>query len=98
MSDPAILFLVRFKSKLSLDEVIEIAERRADEFRALTGLTQKYYLHDQSTGEVGGCYLWASPDDLEEYKKSELRATITEAYQIEGEPKIDVFRILMPLR
>jgi hypothetical protein len=83
---------------LSIEEIMEIAESRADEFRALPGLTQKYYLHDPETGEVGGCYLWDSAEDLDEYKRSELSASIAEAYQAESEPRIDVLRILMPLR
>ena len=51
MKSPSLILLVRFRSSLSLEEVARIMEERAPEFRALTGLQQKYYLHDAETGE-----------------------------------------------
>jgi hypothetical protein len=48
---PPLMLLVRFKSKLSLDEVTKIIDERAPEFRALQGLQQKYYLQDAETGD-----------------------------------------------
>lgn len=98
MTHPALILLVRFKSRLSLDEVTRVAEERAPEFRALGGLVQKYYLHDPESGEIGGLYLWDSPEALAEYRESELRASIADAYETEGEPRVDVLRVLMPLR
>ena len=67
-------------------------------FRALAGLQQKYYLQDARTGEYGGCYLWDSTDAMAEYQQSELRATIAQAYEVEGEPRIEVYRIVKTLR
>ncbi len=98
MSHPALTLLVRFKSKLSLDEVEEIMEKRAPEFRALDGLLQKYYLQDANTGEFAGFYLWESQEAFDAYKNSELRASIAKAYQAEGEPRIEVYKVIMPLR
>jgi heme-degrading monooxygenase HmoA len=98
MTQPALMMLVRFHSSLSLDEVIAVAEERMPEFQALEGLEQKYYLHDPETGEYGGVYFWRSPADLAEYRESELRSSIAEAYKVEGEPRIEILRVLMPLR
>jgi heme-degrading monooxygenase HmoA len=98
MAGVKLVLLVRFKSGLPLDEVVAVANSRADEFRALPGLTQKYYVQDKATGEYGGLYLWDSEESFDEYRKSELRATIARAYQVEGEPRIDVLDVLMPLR
>ena len=98
MNEPTHSVLVRFKSPLSLDEVIKVAEERAPEFRALAGLRQKYYLHDAKTGEFGGFYLWESPEALTDYQKSELRASIAQAYQVAGEPRVEVFRVVKTLR
>lgn len=98
MSHPTLVLLVRFQTPLSEAELLEIANERADEFRALTGLIQKYYVHDPSTGQYGGLYLWESPQALDDYKKSELRASIASAYQAQGEPQLDVLKVLMPLR
>ena len=98
MIHPALILLVRFRSSLSLEEVNKIAKERAPEFRALAGLQQKYYLHDPASGEIAGLYLWRSAEDLAAYRESELRATIAQAYKAEGEPRVEVFRVLMPLR
>ena len=98
MNEPALTVLVRFKSQLPLDEVVKVIEKRAPEFRALAGLQQKYYLRDEATGEYGGLYLWESPDAFEAFRDSELRATIAQAYQVEGEPRIEVYRVIKTLR
>ncbi len=98
MSDTEMVLLVKFRSALPLGEIVEIAESRADEFRALSGLKQKYYLHDAATGEVCGLYIWETPGALAEYRESELRASIAKAYQTTGEPRIELFNVVMQLR
>ena len=98
MTDPAVILLVRFRSRLSFEQVLKVAEERIGQFRALEGLEQKYYLQDPDTGEVAGLYLWRSPDDLAAYRDSDLRASIAEAYQVEGEPRVEVYRVFKTLR
>lgn len=98
MSEPELLLLVRFKSGLPYEEAVRIAEERAPEFRALTGLIQKYYLQDPATGEVAGLYLWESAEAAAAYRDSELRASIAEAYQAEGPPRIETYRVFKTLR
>ena len=98
MSHPALILLVKFKSPLALDEVMEVVHKRIDEFRAFRGLQQKYYLQDAQTGEYAGLYLWESAEAFTEYRNSALRATIAEAYRTEGEPRVEVFNVLELLR
>ncbi len=98
MTQPSRVLLVRFKTSMTEDEVMNVATERAPEFRALKGLQQKYYLRDTATGEVAGLYLWDSEGSLAEYRKSELRASIAKAYRTEGEPRVEVYEVLMPLR
>lgn len=98
MTHPALLVLVRFRSKLPLDEIMRIAEERLPQFRALDGLQQKYYIQDTESGEYGGLYLWESPEALADYRDSELRASIGAAYEVEGEPRVEVYRVVKPLR
>jgi len=98
MPQPALIVLVRFRSPLSLDEIMAIARERAPEFRALPGLQQKYYVQDAESGEYGGFYHWESPEAFAEYRESELRASIAAAYQAEGEPRVEVCRVIEPLR
>lgn len=98
MTGPALILTVRMRSELTLEEIMGIAEERAPEFEALPGLTQKYYVEDVETGEVGGVYLWDSPEALAEYRESELRASIGAAYRAVGEPRVEVYRIVKTLR
>jgi hypothetical protein len=98
MEHPTQVLLVKFKSALSLEEINAIVESRADEFRALGRLQQKYYLAEPGTDEVGGLYLWESPEALDDYRRSELRATIAEAYKTIGEPRVEVFNVFKVLR
>ena len=98
MAHPTLVLLVKFKTPLTLDEVMAVAASRIDEFRALPGLLQKYYLHDQASGEIAGLYLWDSREAFDAFRHSELRATIAAAYQVEGEPRIEVMNILETLR
>jgi heme-degrading monooxygenase HmoA len=98
MSKPELVLRVRFKSDLTLDQVKEVIEKRAPEFEALAGLRQKYYLQDVVSGEYAGLYVWDSAEALAEYRESELRATIGKAYQAQGEPHIEVYKIVKVLR
>jgi len=98
MARPTLVLLVKFKTPLTLDEVMDVAESRIEEFRALPQLLQKYYLHDPASGEIAGLYLWESREAFDEFRDSELRATIAAAYRAEGEPRIEVFNILETLR
>ena len=98
MNEPALTLHVRFKSKLTLDEVMKIIDERAPEFRALEGLQQKYYLQDAATGEYGGLYLWDSPESLKSYRESDLAASIPEAYEIIEAPNIEILDVLFQLR
>ena len=98
MSQASLILLVKFKSPLSLEEVTKVIDSRIDEFRSLKGLQQKYYLQEPATQEYAGLYIWESKEDFLTFRDSELRATIARAYQTEGEPRIEVFNVLKPLR
>jgi len=98
MSQPSYILLVKFKSRLSFEEVKKVIDSRIGEFRALKGLQQKYYLQEPATQAYAGLYLWESKEDFLAYRDSELRATIAKAYQTEGEPRIEVFTVVKPLR
>lgn len=98
MSQPTVVLLVRFKSALSLEEITDVVNSRIDQFRALDGLMQKYYLHDKQTGEIAGLYLWESAEALGEYQKSKLRKTIAAAYEAVGAPRVEVYEVLEVLR
>ena len=98
MNQPSIVLLVRFKSELSLEELLSIAEERAPQFQALGGILQKYYLQDAATDEYAGLYLWNSQDELSEFQQSKLRASIAAAYKAIGQPRIEVYKVEKVLR
>ena len=98
MNQPKIILRVKFKSALPMDKIMEIAKERADEFRALSGLHQKYYFQDAATGEIGGLYIWDSQEAMNAYRESELRASIASAYETIDQPQIEVLNIFMQLR
>jgi heme-degrading monooxygenase HmoA len=98
MYQTEIVMRIRFKSDLTLEQLKEIIETRAPEFEALSGLKQKYYLQDIETGEYAGLYVWKTTQAFEEFRKSELRATIAKAYQAQGEPNIEVYKVFKVIR
>jgi len=95
---PGVLLIVRFKTSLTPEELERRYKERLPEFRALPGLLQKYYLHDPSSDEWGGLYLWDSQSSLDEYLASDLRKSIPETYQIVGEPRIETSNVIDILR
>ncbi len=98
MNHPEMILLVRFKTTLSSEEVAKVAQERSPDFEALEGLQQKYYLQKTSSGEYAGLYLWKSPAALAEYRDSELRASIAKAYRVQGEPQIEIYKVVKTLR
>lgn len=98
MLQPTVAVFVKFKSALSLEEFRRRYHERMPAFRALPGLMQKYYVHDESTGEVGGFYLWDSEESLQRYLSSDLRKTIGSAYEVQGEPTVQRLSVLDVLK
>lgn len=93
----SLIQIVRFKTTLSEEALLRVAKEREPMFRAITGIVQKYYIK-LGENEYGGVYIWDSKTSFDDYKKSKLAATIAEAYQVTGQPKIEVMEILFNLR
>ncbi|MDX1646916.1 MAG: YdhR family protein [Longimicrobiales bacterium] len=98
MPHPALILFVRLRSSLPREEVERVMRERMPEFQAIEGLQQKYYLEATDSDEFAGLYLWRSGADLEAFHASELRRTIAEAYGVEGQPRVEVYEVLTPLR
>lgn len=93
-----IVLYVKFESSLTEEEVLAVADERADDFRALPGLIQKYYVKASEPNHYGGVYIWESMEAMQAYRESDLAMTIPEAYKIVGAPKLEVLDVLFPLR
>ena len=98
-NQPRVMMIVRgLKSDLPTGEFERRYKERMPQFRDIPGLVQKYYSHDESTGEWAGIYLWDSEESLAEYMGSDLRKTIPSAYELTGPPQIEHFPIIDVLR
>jgi heme-degrading monooxygenase HmoA len=93
-----IVQVVRFKSRLSDSQVLRTYEQRADRYRALPGLLNKYYLKFSETGEHGAVYMWESEEAMREFRSSDLARTIPDAYQVIGAPEVVVGDLVYTLR
>lgn len=85
MNEPVPALPVHFRSRLDFDEITRIVDEQAPDFRALDGLQQKYYLQATAAGEIAGLCPWDSAEALD-------------SYQAEGEPRVEVYRVLDLLR
>lgn len=94
-------WLVRFRSRLSDEEVQTMFEKRADRYRRVPGLVEKIYLHFQETGEYGALYVWESREAVQRFRDSDLARTIPQAYRIEESARFelaDVRLVVQPER
>ena len=93
-----IVQIIKIKSDLSEEQLLETAQVRAEKFRALPGLLQKYYLKLDQPGQYGGVYVWNSKESMQSFGRSELAAGIAQAYQIKGSPDVQICDVLFELR
>ena len=89
---------IEFKSRLSEEEIIRIARDREPQFKAISGLIQKYYVKPHKDDHYGGIYVWDSVESLKAFRESELAKSIPEAYGVVGAPHIEMLDILFQLR
>ncbi len=93
-----IIQIVRFKSELMEEQVIQKYNNRAPRYRELKGLKQKYYLKFPETGEYGAVYIWEKESALKEFRESELGQTISSSYKVQGDPEVQKAELIMTLR
>ncbi len=92
---PDLVFL--YKSGLPTKEILGRFKKRSDKYRNVKGLLQKLYVRDESTGHVGGIYVFDSKENLEAFRKSDLAKSIGETYKFLEPPTIralEVARVL----
>ena len=93
-----IMQIVKLKSSLSEDELLDRAHERAPQFRAIGGLLQKYYLNRPGEGEYAGVYIWDSMESLAAFKESDLAKSIAAAYEVSEPPVVEISEVMFPLR
>jgi heme-degrading monooxygenase HmoA len=90
MSDNLVVSIVRFQSRLSDEDVQALYKQRAERYRQLPGLVEKIYLQFRETGEAGAIYVWESEEALRRFRESELAGSISDVYQVEGPPSVEL--------
>jgi heme-degrading monooxygenase HmoA len=93
-----IIQLTKFKSTLSDEEADQVMHERSPSFREVAGLIQKYYIKDEKTGERGAVYVWESEAAMLAFRQTELAQSLNEAYQVEGEKRVEIFDLALVLR
>jgi heme-degrading monooxygenase HmoA len=93
-----ILQIIKLKSNLPEEQLLNKAREREPQFKAISGLLQKYYVKTGEPGEYGGIYVWDSPESLQSYRESDLAKSIPKAYEIVEAPNIEIMDILFQLR
>ncbi|MHA2406704.1 MAG: YdhR family protein [Candidatus Hermodarchaeia archaeon] len=92
------LLIFLFKSGLEFDQIKETSEARAEQYRKVPGLIQKYYVQDHETGRVGGVFVFDSKANLKAFKESALAQSTGDAYKFLEPPHTRVLEIAKVLR
>jgi len=92
----AVILYVRVKSSLDPEELERRASERRPHFREVSGLIQKIYGLDESTGDACGIYFFEDREALAAFAESELAKSIPEAYEA-IEVRREVYELLYPL-
>jgi heme-degrading monooxygenase HmoA len=92
------LVVATFESGMDHGEIERTMRERAERFREVEGLVQKYFVHDEANDRYGAVFLFDSVDSRDAYLDSDLSAGVREAYDIEGSPEVTKAHLLFPLR
>jgi heme-degrading monooxygenase HmoA len=87
-----------YKSALNIERVKELFRERASKYRSVPGLVQKFYVHDPTTDEVGGIYMFDTLEHMEAFRKSDLAKSIRETYRSLEPPTIRSLDVVQALR
>lgn len=93
-----ILQIIKLKSDLPEEELLERAKEREPGFKSIPGLLQKYYIKTSEEEEYGGVYVWDSVESLQSYQESDLARSIPSAYAIKEAPAVEIMDIIFQLR
>ncbi len=92
-----IVQIVRYQSGLTHEQVDERFRARADAYRSVPGLLQKYYVHFGESGEHGGIYVWDSPESLASWREGQLAGTLERTYEVLQPPTVETADVMLVL-
>ncbi len=92
------LLMFLFKSGLPMEDIEKTGESRADQYRQVPGLVQKYYVLDKNNGRIGGVFVFDSQESLMAFRESDLAKSTGEAYKFLEPPHTHAYEIAKVLR
>lgn len=90
------IVFITFESESSLEEIESRFRDRARQFRDMDGLLQKFYIHDEECGRVGGIYVFDSEESRDALFESDIHAKLRDGFDVR-ELDITTFHVLFPL-
>ena len=87
---------ITYESDLSVEAIDELFRERAQRYREMDGLLQKFYLHDEESGRVGGIYLFDSPESRDALFEADVHASLRDAYAVR-DIEIETYHVMFPL-
>jgi len=90
------IVFITFESESSLEEIESRFRERAQQFRDMDGLLQKFYVHDEEYGRVGGIYVFDSEGSCDALFESEIHAKLRDGSDVH-DLDITTFHVVFPL-
>ena len=87
---------ITFESESSIEGIESRFRERAQQFRDMAGLLQKFYIHDGASGRVGGIYVFDSEESRDALFESEVHAELRDGSDV-GAIDITTFHVVFPL-
>ena len=89
---------VRFKSGLDIDMLKSMSQGSAAQYAAMPGLVDAYRVSSPQTGRVGGIYVWATEQALDDNLSGPEVKGIGQKYDPVGPVEIEALRVSHVLR
>ena len=90
------IVFITFESELGLELIEARFRARAQKFRDMDGLLQKFYVHDEGSGRVGGIYVFDSEASRDALFESDIHAKLRDGSDVR-DLDITTFHVMFPL-
>jgi hypothetical protein len=90
--------IVRYKSRLSHEDVGRRFDERADRYRQMPRLVDKYYVHFPDADGHEGIYIWDSPESLNAWRATNLAESPETTYAVVAPPSVELGEVMHVLQ
>ena len=92
------IMVILFETGLNLEDLARTSNERYPKFKEVKGLVQKYYMSDANSNKVGGVYVFDTKENMDEFLKSDLSKSTSEAYKFVKPEERMFFNVSRTLR